>query len=75
MKAFDWESLGAALGIAGSFLLALGPATGKWGWLCFLGSNLSWLAFARRNGFRKLQLQTLAFLCSTALGIFQSFAG
>ena len=75
MKTFDWETSGAVFGIIGSFLLALGPAIGKWGWLFYLGSNLSWLAFARFHGFRKLQIQTLAFLAATLLGIYHSFFG
>ncbi|WP_454906791.1 hypothetical protein [Variovorax gossypii] len=73
----DWESLGSMFGIVGAFLLAVGLGAGytRLGWLCFLGSNLSWLAFARAKGFNKLQLQTLAFMASTLLGIYRSFFG
>ncbi|TBR75378.1 MAG: hypothetical protein EPN64_13125 [Burkholderiaceae bacterium] len=75
MKSMDWEASGALFGIVGSFLLAIGPTYQKWGWLFFLASNLSWLAFAVHKGFRKLQLQTLAFLATTVLGICHSFIG
>ena len=75
MKALDCESMGAGLGILGSFLLALGPPFCRWEWLCFLGSNIAWLAFARGHGHRKLQCQTWAFLVSTLLGLFNSLMG
>lgn len=45
----------------------------EWGWVLFLLSNLFWLLFSLRYGYRKLRNQTVVFTASSVLGITNSF--
>lgn len=69
----DVEALGAYFGMSGAMILALAVPQSRWGWVLFLGSNLCWLVFSHRLGFRKLFLQTVVYTASSLLGILNSF--
>lgn len=72
-KQIDFETWGAYFGISGAMLLAVAIPASKWGWVLFLASNLFWLLFALRFGYKKLANQTIVFTASSLLGILNSF--
>jgi hypothetical protein len=72
-KRADFEMIGSIAGILGSLLVALGGQLAFWGWLCFAVSNVAWVSFASVNGYKKLLLQSLCFMATTAIGIHTSF--
>ena len=73
LRKLDAEASGAYFGITGALILALALPVSKWGWVLFLGSNVSWLVFSIQYRYRKLLWQTVAFTASSLLGILNAF--
>ena len=71
----DFELIGSCAGILGSLLLALGGLWAFWGWLCFAVSNVAWVSFASMNRYKKLLMQSLCFMLTTAIGLHGTFPG
>jgi|JI8StandDraft_1071087.scaffolds.fasta_scaffold830351_2 hypothetical protein len=71
----DFELIGSCAGILGSLLLALGGHWAFWGWLCFAVSNVAWVSFASMNRYKKLLMQSLCFMLTTAIGLHGTFPG
>lgn len=69
----DEEGLGSFFGVSGALILALALPVSKWGWVLFLASNFCWLAFAYRQRFRKLFIQTIVFAGTSVLGILNAW--
>lgn len=67
--ATDPETWGAVTGVLGALFLALSTSFSRYGWLLFLSSNIAWIAFAVRGGYRKLLVQQLAFTLTSLVGI------
>lgn len=63
------EWLAALFGVLGTVLLALRGALAGWGFVLYLVSNVGWLAFAWLQRDWAILAQNLAFLVSSALGI------
>lgn len=72
MRLIEW--LAALFGIAGSALLAVNvdPA---FGFGAFLVSNVGWIAIALRRGMRGLLVQTLAFMVTSLIGLWNFWLG
>ena len=68
--AFEW--IGALLGLLGAFLLATHTRISRYGWLAFLGANVTMTAFAMAIGAYGLLVQQLGFTATTLLGLRRS---
>lgn len=67
------EWAGAAFGLAGATLLALNVSFSRYGWLCFLVSNLFLIGFAWQAGHTGLLLLQVCFSATSILGILRTF--
>lgn len=67
----DW--LGCALGLLGAYALAFNMRASRYGWVAFLGANITYIALAHELGVRGLFVQQLGFMGSSMLGIYRSF--
>ena len=65
------EILAAAMGLAGSLLLALRLRWSPLGWVAFLLSNAGWLVFAWGNGHWGLFVQQCGFTLTSCMGIWR----
>ncbi|ABM34668.1 hypothetical protein QRO08_03630 [Paracidovorax citrulli] len=63
------EIFGAALGLAGTVLLALRGRWAGWGFVAYLGSNVSWLVFSHSFAHWAMFVQYLGFTLTSLLGI------
>lgn len=65
------ETLGSVTGVAGASILALNIPESPWGWVLFSVSNIAWIAFAVKNGLRKMLCMYLVYCVIAALGIWR----
>ncbi|MGP3505809.1 nicotinamide mononucleotide transporter [Paracidovorax citrulli] len=63
------EIFGAALGLVGTVLLALRGRWAGWGFVAYLGSNVSWLAFSHGFAHWGMFVQYAGFTLTSLLGI------
>ena len=69
MTMLTLEILAALFGVLGTVLLALNGPRAGWGFAAYLVSNCAWLTSSWSQGQWPLFAQQLAFLASSALGI------
>lgn len=62
---------GSALGIAGALSLAMNVSWSAYGWLCFLLSNIAWIAFAYRTRVLGLLIMQMVFMGTSLMGIYR----
>jgi hypothetical protein len=67
------EWTGAFLGIVGSALLALRNEHSGWGFVCFLASNVCWVAYGKLHGSSGLIAMNLAFTATSSFGVANYF--
>jgi hypothetical protein len=63
------EAAGAVSALVGAWLLALRLPYSHWGWVAYLVSNMCWLVFAILIGRWWLLLQTMGFIISSLVGV------
>ena len=73
IDAIEWISCG--FGLAGAFLVATNSRLSKWGWICFLMSNVGWICYAVSTHANGLLLQQLGFTATSMYGIKQWWLG
>lgn len=61
------------MGIMGSALLALKTDYSGWGFVCFLASNILWIAYGRLRRSAGLIAMNLAFTATSFFGIVNYF--
>lgn len=71
LSVLEWT--GATLGIMGALLLALHTTYSGWGFVAFLLSNGSWLAYARLRNASGLFVMQVFFTLISTLGIYTWF--
>ena len=62
---------GCALGVAGSFVLALNDRHSGWGFVAYLGSSAAWLSYGLSTGVHALVLQHVVFTAISAVGVWR----
>lgn len=71
MEFVEW--IACFTGLAGALLLALNNQFSRWGFVCFLASNIFWIAFSVANGTHGLLVSQLGFTVTSLIGIFRWF--
>ena len=66
------EWLGAALGLAGAFMLAANNHNSRYGWWLFLGANFAMIALAIGLDRYGLLVQQVGFVGSSSLGVYRA---
>lgn len=69
----EWIACG--FGLVGAFLLATHTRFSKWGWICFLLSNVGWISYALSTHANGLLLQQVGFTATSLLGLKQWWLG
>lgn len=66
-QALEWS--GAVLGLLGALLLATHSSLSRFGWVAFLGANLTMIGFALSIDANGLLVQQLGFTATSLLGL------
>ncbi len=67
------EWAGAISAVIGSLLLALNNEYSRWGWICYLISNLALISFSMSMGLWGILFMQIVFLVTTVIGIYKWF--
>lgn len=65
------EYTAAIFGVAGTLLLAFNNQWSGWGFVCYLVSNVCWIAFASSHKHLGLLLQNVAFFACGLWGVYR----
>ncbi|MBL4763084.1 MAG: hypothetical protein JKY93_10355 [Gammaproteobacteria bacterium] len=67
------EWLGSITAVMGATWLALNIKTSRYGWFCFLLSNIAWLRYGFMHDMGSMLLMQTGFILTAFLGIYRNF--
>lgn len=67
------EWLGSIAAVIGATWLALNIKTSRYGWFCFLLSNISWMRYGFIHDMSSMLLMQTGFILTAFLGIYRNF--
>ena len=67
----EWAA--CATGLLGALLLALNNSYSRWGWVCFMASNLLWISWSISTGAQGLFVNQAGYTITSLIGLFKWF--